>query len=112
MQKVSTTRKSHSSDQCGKILTRKTSLIVHNGIHSGERLYLCSECGKAFVYMSKFDTNKKVQTKATLVQVENSSVETLSHIHHRYNTGVRLHVFSRCGTQILKLEQLGDCAIH
>lgn len=36
--------------------------------HIGERFYLCNECGKAFIYVSTFDTNEKVHTEATLLK--------------------------------------------
>ncbi|XP_075064542.1 uncharacterized protein LOC142152132 isoform X2 [Mixophyes fleayi] len=48
VRKVSTGEKRFLCIDCGKSFTRKSSLIVHQRIHTGEKLFMCTECGKRF----------------------------------------------------------------
>ncbi|NXR85765.1 ZN394 protein, partial [Hypocryptadius cinnamomeus] len=44
--------KSHNCSKCGKSFSKRSSLISHWRIHTGERPYTCEECGKSFRQIS------------------------------------------------------------
>ncbi|XP_077109854.1 uncharacterized protein LOC143766227 [Ranitomeya variabilis] len=72
-QKIHTEEKIFSCSKCGRYFNHKSNLIRHERMHTGKKPYSCSECGKCFVQ------------KASLVS------------HHSTHTGEKPFSCSECG---------------
>ncbi|XP_061477351.1 zinc finger protein with KRAB and SCAN domains 7-like [Rhineura floridana] len=72
-QRIHTGEKLYKCSECGKSFTESTSLARHHRIHTGEKPYTCSECGKSF------------------------TLSTTLRRHHRIHTGEKPYTCLECG---------------
>ncbi|XP_053148292.1 zinc finger protein ZFP2-like [Hemicordylus capensis] len=96
--------------QSEKILTTKSSLKTHQIIHTDEKKYACSVCGKSFSHSSRLICHQRIHTGEKPYQClvcgrrfsQNSQLTS----HQRIHTGEKPYQCSVCGKSFCQNSQL------
>ncbi|XP_044144561.1 oocyte zinc finger protein XlCOF8.4-like [Bufo gargarizans] len=82
LQRTDTGEKAFLCSECGKHFNHESHIVIYQNIRTGEKTYPCSECGKCF------------KRKSLLVK------------HHKIHTGVKPYSCSECGKCFIRKSQL------
>ncbi|XP_003798524.1 GDNF-inducible zinc finger protein 1 [Otolemur garnettii] len=100
----------HRCGQCGKGLSSKTALRLHERTHTGDRPYACTECGAKFSQPSALKTHMRIHTgEKPFVCDECGARFTQNHMliyHRRCHTGERPFMCETCGKSFASKEYL------
>ncbi|XP_048841264.1 GDNF-inducible zinc finger protein 1 [Brienomyrus brachyistius] len=100
----------HFCPTCGKALSSKTALVLHERTHTGDRPYQCGDCGAKFSQSSALKTHRRTHTGEKPFSCDQCDARfTQNHMlayHKRCHTGEKPYMCESCGKSFASKEYL------
>ncbi|KAJ8384056.1 hypothetical protein AAFF_G00211880 [Aldrovandia affinis] len=100
----------HACPVCGKSLSSKTALVLHQRTHTGDRPYHCTDCTAKFSQSSALKTHRRTHTGEKPFSCDQCDARfTQNHMlsyHKRCHTGEKPYMCENCGKSFASKEYL------
>ncbi|XP_075768538.1 uncharacterized protein LOC142821584 [Pelodiscus sinensis] len=61
-QRIHSREKPFNCSDCGRSFSRRSNLVIHKRVHTGEKPFICSDCRKSFSWKSRLINHARIHT--------------------------------------------------